>query len=184
MEEFKFKFKFEERGLELLVLRNPDKFWRRVDRTGGPDACWEWAGSRTPPGYGHLVRGYLGRSVDLYAHRVAFALSHGSIDPSLDVMHSCDNPPCCNPAHLKQGTAADNMRDRDLKGRCRSGIRSKECVPRGEAHWQAKLTAAAVTDIRAREKYRGLIRDLAKEYGISRAQIDKIRRRQVWQHLP
>lgn len=33
------------------------------------------------------------------------------------VLHTCDNPPCCNPAHLYRGTALDNARDRDTRGR-------------------------------------------------------------------
>jgi hypothetical protein len=76
---------------------------------GAPDDCWEWRGNRNNRGYGKLGK--------IYAHRVAYELASGPIPSGLEVMHSCDNPPCCNPAHLSVGTHADNMQDMARKGR-------------------------------------------------------------------
>lgn len=33
------------------------------------------------------------------------------------VMHSCDNPACCNPRHLSVGSQSENMQDCSYKGR-------------------------------------------------------------------
>lgn len=81
--------------------------------------CWEFAGFRNKS-WGDSSRGYgqtsyRGKSIP--AHRLAYLLDHGSIDETLDVMHSCDNPPCCNPAHLSQGTRMQNIRECVAKGR-------------------------------------------------------------------
>ena len=85
-------------------------FWARIDRSGGDGSCWEWQGPLRD-GYGNTVRfGMNG------AHRVAWFLTHG--DPGkLHVLHDCDNPRCCNPAHLHLGTHQDNMRDMVARGR-------------------------------------------------------------------
>jgi len=50
------------------------------------------------------------------AHRVAFTFHHGR-EPQKYVLHSCDNPGCCNPAHLREGTQLENMRDMNERGR-------------------------------------------------------------------
>lgn len=90
-----------------------DRFWSKVDRSGGPHACWPWLAKRARNGYGSFW--YEGRNVS--AHRVAHVLAHGPVPAGLLVMHSCDNRPCCNPAHLSAGTASDNAHDKFRKGR-------------------------------------------------------------------
>jgi hypothetical protein len=79
------------------------------------NGCWEYAKHRKPPkSYGFLVVN--GR--DVGAHRIAWEHANGRRVPDgLHVLHKCDNPPCCNPAHLFIGTIADNNRDRHAKGR-------------------------------------------------------------------
>lgn len=88
--------------------------------------CWEWTGPRLPSGYGHM-------SNMLYTHRAAYQLFVGPIPDGMHVCHRCDNPPCCNPEHLFLGTAADNMHDRDAKGRHRGGP---------NAPWRKRLAKA------------------------------------------
>lgn len=90
-----------------------DFFWTKVDKSAGPDKCWPWAKGRRADGYGQLR--WEGRVVR--AHRVAYQLTYGDIASDLVVMHLCDNPPCCNPAHLRLGTCLDNVADRDMKKR-------------------------------------------------------------------
>lgn len=78
----------------------------------GPRECWHWEGGRNSDGYG-VVR--LGRRLVL-AHRLAYALAYGSPGRSI-VRHTCDNPVCCNPAHLIAGTQAENVADMIERGR-------------------------------------------------------------------
>lgn len=103
------------------IISNPNlreklekRFWSKVDRRG-PDECWPWtAKARHKHGYGMLsvATGF----VD-YSHRVAFALTNGAIGESAHIRHSCDYPPCCNGAHLLEGTPADNVADMMNRGR-------------------------------------------------------------------
>lgn len=119
-------------------------------------------------GYGRFQ--YEGRLLKS-AHRVAYELAVGPIPVGLLVRHTCDNPPCCNPAHLELGTNADNASDRDTRGRL--GER------RGEANGNARLNEQQVREIRAAAASRGL----AAVYGVSPVTIQAIRARRIWKHV-
>lgn len=97
-------------------------FWLKVDRSGGPDACWSWIGGVriSPKG---IVRGcFKVPAGTASSYRVAWALQNSRDPGDLCVCHRCDNPLCCNPAHLFVGTASDNFLDAARKGRLyRSG---------------------------------------------------------------
>lgn len=90
------------------------RFWLRVSMPS-PDACWEWSGTRNEHGYG-VIR--VGRR-NWRTHRVMWAIVNGEdvLPPEMKLLHRCDNPPCCNPAHLRTGTQADNVADMHSKGR-------------------------------------------------------------------
>lgn len=95
-------------------------FWRRVDNSSGADGCWPWTGYKTAAGYGRVVMHgkYTG------AHRVALELTIGKNPPDKPfACHSCDNPECCNPAHLRWATHQDNVDDKVKRGRARSSPR-------------------------------------------------------------
>jgi hypothetical protein len=99
-----------------------DRFWRSVDRRG-PDECWPWKDARDAHGYGAFGHG----SKTLKAHRVSSELTDGPIAEGLAVCHRCDNPPCCNPAHLFRAPQPENVRDMFAKGRGNPGGRRVAC---------------------------------------------------------
>lgn len=77
------------------------------------NGCWEKQGFRHPEGYGSMYfRGRQYRS-----HVLMYKLTRGDVPKGMVVMHKCDNPPCCNPDHLKLGTKGDNNRDMFAKNR-------------------------------------------------------------------
>ena len=83
------------------------------------DGCWLWQAGKFHRGYGmvNLGRNIRGQQFTTYAHRVAYVLAHGPIEPGQVVMHACDVPGCVNPSHLSLGTQGDNNRDCFAKGR-------------------------------------------------------------------
>lgn len=99
-----------------------DLFWSLVDRKT-PAECWPWLGSpgrkRHHTSYGAFHR----RGVSHVASRLAYRLAVGPIPHDLHILHSCDNPPCCNPAHLRAGTPKENSQDCIVRGRRRHAPR-------------------------------------------------------------
>jgi hypothetical protein len=103
------------------LLGYPDQTWReriydRIDASGGPLACHEWQGSVNNSGYGIIT--IVGHNI--LAHRAMHAFSTGDATSEV-VMHTCDNPRCCNPRHLRSGTHQENSDDKLAKGRWNKG---------------------------------------------------------------
>lgn len=92
-----------------------ERFWEKV-AVAEPHECWPWTGARSGPGLYGKVR--VDRQT-VKAHRVAYELAVGPIPEGLWVLHACDNPPCCNPAHLSLGTHLENQRQKAERGRAR-----------------------------------------------------------------
>lgn len=83
--------------------------------------CWNFTGHRVKGGYGRIViRDDEGRRIQLAAHRAAYRVWVAVPPSDMMVLHSCDNPGCINPAHLRLGTHADNMADKVDRQRCRN----------------------------------------------------------------
>src|ERR1700722_335201 len=96
-------------------LTNEERFWKSVEKS--ETGCWLWKAGRDDDGYGIFHARIHGLQVHS-AHRFSHILHTGEIlRPDIMVLHSCDNPPCCNPDHLRSGTAADNTGDMIKKGR-------------------------------------------------------------------
>ena len=93
-----------------------DRFWSKVAFTANPNCCWEW--SATGERYGGFR---IGKAM-YKSNRVAYFLHYKEDPKELEVIHSCDNPKCCNPSHLSLGTHWENMQDMAEKGRANNGI--------------------------------------------------------------
>lgn len=100
-----------------LGLTREERFEQHINRSDGPDACHPWTASLGTSGYGQFQDGGTMRG----AHVVAYELDRGHAPPPDKpyVLHTCDNPPCCNGKHLAEGTQAENIADMDAKGRRR-----------------------------------------------------------------
>lgn len=149
------------------------RFWSKVDRSGGPDACWLWTATVKSTGYGEIKY----RGVHWGAHRLAYVLEVGPIPDGMWVLHRCDNRRCVNPAHLFLGTHTDNMRDASGKGRIR-GFES------GENHPHAVLTADQVRAIRNLHAAGGkTYSEIGRELGIAPELVRPIVLRRSWRHM-
>jgi len=146
---------------ELIV-----RFWSFVKR-GKPNECWPWTAGKTGQGYGAF---YLGNR-QVLAHRFSHLLSCGSLDSSVVVRHICDNPPCCNPAHILGGTQKDNIQDCVRRHR----------FPKGIKHPSAKLTPDQVKEIRV-QYFAGKVsqKSLSVTYGVTQSLISGIVRFTRW----
>jgi hypothetical protein len=100
-----------------------ERFWEKVDSSGGPDSCWPWtAGLAGNPGMLYGAFWMNGRQYK--SQRVAYELCIGPIPEGLQVNHTCDFPRCCNPEHLYAGDQLQNRRDAVDRGRTATGKRN------------------------------------------------------------
>ena len=92
-------------------------WWSKVSKRGS-DECWLWLAGHDRDGYGKFAVGLGGKQQQhLRAHRFGYEQLAGPIPAGYVVCHSCDNPPCCNPAHWFLGTPLENNDDKVAKNR-------------------------------------------------------------------
>lgn len=139
-------------------------FWAKIEKR--ENGCWEWTGPISDR-YGR----YTFRKRPLLTHRIAYALSFGV--PSGNICHRCDNTKCCNPAHLFQGTQADNLNDMFAKGRASVGSR----------HPASKVKEADVLEIRRLSAEGHKSKNIGPLFGLSRQAVNDIIWRRHWKHL-
>jgi hypothetical protein len=155
-----------------LLAGLEDRFWPKVSRLGHKNDCWHWRGWKNEDGYGFIAKGR-GDATPMLAHRVSWLVHNKpkSLTSKQCVMHSCDNPGCVNPNHLRIGTQAENTADRH----------SKDRTARGERLNRGVLNEDLVRKIRqeASRAYTAL----GKKYGCSRATIRQVVQGKTWRHV-
>ncbi|MGF3025568.1 HNH endonuclease signature motif containing protein [Methylobacterium aquaticum] len=145
-----------------MCLQNKISDRSKVDPSTG---CWLWQNCRNRKGYGHI--GHNGKTY--LAHRLSYIAFVGDIPADMLVCHKCDRPACVNPDHLFLGTHADNVADRDSKGR------HNPC--KGFKHGRTKVTPEIIRSIRKDIRAQHVI---ASAHGVSEITVNRIRRGHRW----
>ena len=174
-------------------MGNTIKFWSRVDRNS-KSPCWIWTGATDKSGYGYVM--WDGKVVR--THRLAYQLHHEVELPRQAptkttrtlVLHTCDNPPCCNPAHLWLGSNKENRDDCISKGRnntprgdMHNYRRMPECMARGSRHPRTKLTESDVLNIRTRIATGEMLTAIGDAFGVTKHVVWSIKERITWKHI-
>lgn len=153
-------------GREQVETKELLRFVDRAARYNG-DACLLWPYPTPKHGYGRITQNGRRR----LAHVVVCEIVHGPPPfAKAEAAHSCGNPGCLTPAHLRWDSHGGNMADRLIHG----------TDNRGERHGLSKLTANQVLAIRSSSDAQ---RKLAAQYGVSRSYISQLRNGHRWSWL-
>jgi hypothetical protein len=149
------------------------KFWARTRPAS--NGCLIWTGGWSAKKKGGVRYPRIRVAGKAYrGHRFAYELKKGPIPAGGVIRHTCDNSMCVNPDHLITGTTAQNNRDAAERNRMAHGAR----------HYRAKLTEAAVRDIRKRRVLGESGHALAREYGITFRTLYSAANGETWRHVP
>lgn len=164
---------------DTFVRSQEERFWEKVNKRGAVPAgrpelgrCWEWTAATNEHGYGVMRPAGKRSGPSVKAHRYSAELAGMDID-GRHVLHSCDNPPCINPAHLRPGTDAANMAD----------AKDRDRIPLGSERANAKLNETQVADIKRRLVSGERHKDIAPTYGVHRGTVGAIARGETWRHV-
>ena len=153
-----------------------ERFWSKVS-VAGPNDCWSWLGTTSKSGYGRLFGGrHSGKQSTHTASRLSYELNCGPIPDGLEILHSCDNPRCVNPRHLRVGSHKENMSEASERQRFKNHVK-------GRAHHNAKLSAAKVKAIRRRHARGESSRALAVLYGVAKPTMYNVLHGRTWKHV-
>lgn len=162
-------------GVSFIAGHRPPRpiaarLWARV-AIDDADKCWEWQGYRAARGHGQIGAGRKGAG-QRPVHQVAWEFFNGrAVADGMQVNHHCDNPPCCNPRHLYEGTQRENVDDMQSRGRMAVG----QMLP------HAKLTRADVQEIRRIWETRSMKqREIAAQFGISQPHVSGVVNGKEW----
>lgn len=157
---------------ERMTPEMVNSFWEKVsiDHTN-VSRCWIWNAGKSRAGYGNIK--LFGKT--RFSHRVSYELVHGPIQDGYVLMHTCDNPPCVNPDHLRPGTVRDNTQDSIAKGRWMSGARRAAYKARKEETRRRKVAADPTLDLALwRDNPERATMDLAKYWDKMRQDAPRI----------
>lgn len=154
------------------------RFFEKVLIKAG-DECWNWQGTKLKSGYGTTR---VGTKKEL-VHRMMYRHTVGEIPENMVIMHTCDNPSCCNPNHLRLGTQKDNIHDMIQKGR------ANYVGMNGESNPNVTLSSNQVAEIRS--LYKGVqnrmrprtgptLKELATQFKIGVSQVKRIVSNESW----
>jgi hypothetical protein len=129
-----------------------------------PSGCVEWIGPKNRDGYGVFNSSVMGRTG---AHRASWIIHYGKIPDGKWVLHSCHNPACVNPEHLKLGDHHANMKDRKLNGK----------YPSGEDHFSSVIPNDIAIAIWHDKR---TCRVIAESYNVNRDVVQRIRQGQTY----
>jgi hypothetical protein len=147
---------------EIVLARRVTEFWMDVAIDGDESACWPWLGYEED-GYGRFY--FDGRMMG--AHELALTFSTGERRlERLDTCHSCNNPICCNPHHLRFGTRQSNVDDMVAAGTARNG--------------STRLTESDVVTLRERYANGAPQAILSRDFRVSGSLISAIVRGRRW----
>ena len=145
--------------------------WSYIDVKQEAESCWNWKKSTADwRGYGQTHFG----GKHWRSHRLIFFLTNGYLPPA--VMHTCDNPSCCNPSHLIAGTNGLNNTDRAMKKRSNP--------KRGESYKLSKLKTEDVLFMRNAIKNKThTMQALSKMFNIHRNYVSDVVNKRAWSHV-
>jgi len=177
--------------LTLLTSEDIERFWSKIEIRGG-DECWPWIAKATnPAGYG-VLKHKSGKNI--IASRISCFLEHGEPPhPAAKSLHSCDNPPCCNPAHLRWGTQKDNVSDAKsrsrhvdppkISGNAEWAAKRLAAMPKGEAVWNQSLTEDDAREIMRLHMAHLNVSQIASLVGKPKHTVSDVCRGRSWRHL-
>lgn len=154
---------------QFLPTDEEERFWSKVDRSGGPSACWPWLCGRDKDGYGKF---WMRNGRTIRAHRYAVRLLEPGNSKERVGKHSCDHPWCCNPAHVSVGSQAQNQAEKAKRGRSLQGTK----------HHQAKIDEETALLIKRRYRAGDRCVDIARDLGLRKGHVHMVARH-TWRHL-